>query len=185
MTDAVYGSAWNEEYRCMVDVIGEAEARQRFTAGPWFSVAVGDGLATDLDQARQARVDGIEQPIPRFSLELEPGPSFVNTHFYDAHGSIVVIYSFDRHSTEQFFLEEITVYTYPGQPRHYGQHECLRVETLEFTTNGTARNIVDDRSQSLIQSIERKDVDLSQNWEPVPGFGDWAGLGRADRSSPA
>jgi hypothetical protein len=177
----VYGSRWNSTMRFMIDTVSEDEARRRFTNGPWFSVAIGDGLATSAEQSRAATAANIALPVPEFTLELEPGPSDVNTFFYNEQGSIVAIYQFRRHDEQTLFLHEAVFYFYPDEPRYFGQNECLVVDSVEFHLDGTSRSEHNDRSKPMIDVTDRCDVDLAMNWEPIPTFGDWTSLGRADR----
>ena len=180
VTDMVYGQRWNSTMRFMIDVTTEADARKRYVDGPWFSVAVGQDLLTTPEQAEEAEAAGQHRPVPDFSLEIMPGATTINSFFYDDEGSVKAIYTW-RPEGSRLFLFNVTIYTYPDEPLHYGQDECEFVDSFEFHLDATSRSEHTVRTTRLVTAIDRRNVDLTKNFEPIPAFGQWAGLGRADR----
>ena len=160
----------------MIDSVAEAEARRRYQSGPWFTVAVGDDLAVSPSEARNGK-----QGIPEFSLELEPGASVVNTHFYDVNGSLWLIYHF-KAVDARLFLAEVVRYEYPYSPRFYRQNESTMIETISYTPDGVTMQAEHDTVSKRRRVTERDQVDVAPHWEPVSEFGNWAGLGRLDRA---
>jgi len=178
----VYGQRWNSTMGFMIDSTTEDDARKRYVDGPWFSVAIGEGLLTSPAQSRAAKAAGRPRPIPEFSLELMPGATAINTFFYDDYeGSVKAIYGW-RPEDGRLFLHDVTIYTYPDEPGYYGQNESLFIDSFEFHLDSTSREEHTDMTTRVVNAIDRRNVDLTKNFEPIPVFGDWAGLGRADRS---
>ena len=181
MIDQVHGHQWNDDMRFMMDVTTEEDARKRYVDGPWFSVAIGEGLLTSPAQSRAAEAAGQLRPIPEFSLEIMPGPPRSSRSSTSTKGSIKAIYAW-RPEGVRLFLFDVIIYTYPDESRFYGQNESLFIDSFEFHLDGTSREEHTDMTTRMVDATDRRDVDLSKNFEPIPVFGDWAGLGRADRS---
>jgi hypothetical protein len=179
--DRVYGHQWNDGMRFMIDSTTEADARKRYVDGPWFSVAIGEGLLISPAQSRAAEAAGQVRPIPEFSLELMPGATTIKSFFYDDEGSVKAIYRW--HPEDGcLFLRDVIIYTYPEEPRFYGQNESLFIDSFRFHLDSTSREEHTDMTTRVVNATDRRNVDLTKNFEPIPVFGDWAGLGRADRS---
>ena len=160
----------------MIEAMSEAEARARYEAGPWFSVASGMGLATSAELARAA-----VQTVPEYSLEIEPSAVAVNTFLYEANDSIWLIYHF-KCLEDRLFLAEVTRYEYPDASRWYGQNEATLIETISYTPDGVTLQAEHDTVSKRRRVTERDQVDVTPHWEPIPEFGDWSGLGRLDRA---
>jgi hypothetical protein len=58
----------------------------------------------------------------------------------------------------------------------------LFIGAFNFYLDSTSREEHTDKAAGAVNAIDRRNVDLTKNFEPIPVFGDWAGLGRADRS---
>jgi hypothetical protein len=185
MTDVVYGQMWNEDLRFMFDHISTDDARKRYSDGPWFGLAVGDGLCTSADQARSAEATGVSLSVPEFSLDLEVRATAVRGLFYDDQNSITVLHHW-RALEGRLFFKSATFYTYPGERRLYGQDEFLKVRSMSFKPDGIARENtrLPPPPGAFVPTndfVEHRDVPLDNHYIPIPEFGDWAALGHRDR----
>lgn len=160
---AVSGTRANDPYT-------EEEARKLFASSntdDWFSVAA---FKDDLPNTA----------IPEFTLEVLPHAEFIKVFFYDQHRSIRFIYGL-RTTGDKLFLEYTTQYTYPDDSHYHERNESSVIESFRFEPGGTVQHRINDKSKPTIQVSDRRPVDVSSNWEPVPGFGQWGHLARFDR----
>lgn len=185
--DVVYGQRWNMRMRFIIDVITGEEARLRYAEGPWFTVAVGNGLCTTADEAHAAQDAHVSLPMPEFSADLEAGAESVRVSFYDANGSVAVIHRW-RTVGERIFLESVIFYTYPDEPRLHRHDESRVIHFIDFGTDGTSRESIRDKVQPAAEKfvpttniVDHDDVPLDKHYEPIPEFGDWAVFGHRDR----
>jgi hypothetical protein len=189
-----YGDLWNDEFRVMVDPIDEVAARKRFKKqrGDFYVacgvdplLAVGDPeVPTELfagapDERFSPAVwtlewsgDGLEAP-------------YYEACFYNVWGSNVASYCFQPwKKSEDLFLHQIEVRTYPNEMRFFHVNECLRIEVTRFNPDGFNLHeditINPDRSED-VSRVESKGYDVTPHWEPRPEFGDWRGLTRRNR----
>jgi hypothetical protein len=188
MSDVIYGQRWNSTMRFIIDSISVDDARTRYQDGPWFGVAVGDGLCTSADEARAAEATGVSLPIPEFSLDLEVGADAVRAVFYDGCGSVNIIHRWQATGGLLFF-EKVIVYTYPEEPHFYGQDEFLKIWSMSFQPDGTARENtrLPPPAGAFVPTndfVEHQAVPLDNHYIPIPEFGDWAALGHRDRYLP-
>lgn len=184
-----YGVEWNEDLRFVIDSYTEERARELFHKGPRLCAVVGEGLLTDPQSAREAERTGAPRPVPEFSLNVAPAALtedgvtkrfYAGTQFYGEHGSIVMGYDW-RQEGDRLFLRTVVFWQYPDDGVFHSMDEALLFEEVNFSLDGTSRTITDDKSKPMLDVVDRCDVDLRANWEPIPDFGDWAGLGRLDR----
>lgn len=82
---------------------------------------------------------------------------------------------------DRLFLRTVAYWQYPDDGAFHGMDEAALFEEVRFSLDGTSRTITDDKSKPVLDVVDRRDVDLAANWEPIPEFGDWEGLGRLDR----
>jgi hypothetical protein len=178
----VYGDRWNNMLQFMIGTITPDEARRRFASGDPFMVAVGRGLATDPDQAEALLAAGHSPVTPETTLVIVTGTGVFSTRFHGDYGSIDVIYHFRAVDPQRLFLKEVVFYTYPDQPRLFGQDENTSLTWISFTTEGISHQETTRADSDLIDVVDRHSVRLDErHWEPYPEFGDWASLARPDR----
>ena len=149
--------------------LSEAEARTRFEGkvpdpDDWFTVA---GLQGDAESAS----------VPEFVLEVTPGAEFVYTHLVDQWQRICFIYNF-RDIDGRLFLFNRVEYSYPEDDRYLNQAQASRIESILFRPDGYMRRRLKDKSKATNEEWEYKDVELVDNWEAKPEFGEWVALGR-------
>ena len=164
----VYGKEWNEKLRKMSQPISEDEARSRFVNGPRFSVA---------------KLPYEDAGVPFYSMEIEPNLSAVNVIFYDEFGSISKLHGF-RRIGGQLFQDSSVSYVYADRNRLNRMNDAIILKTVDYDPAGVGRITTDDKSQPTIERVSYDNVDISDNWEAIPEFGNWDSLGRRDRSSP-
>lgn len=188
MSDMVYGERWNSTMRFIIDRISVDDARKRYRDGPWFGVAMGNGLCTSADEARVAETAGALLPVPEFCLELEARARDVRAFFYDERNSVTILHDWGVIG-DQLFLESVVRYYYPNQSRFHAQNESLKIWSVSFKPDGTAR--VNTRLPpppgAFVRTndfVEHRDVPLDNHYLPIPEFGDWATLGHRDRYLP-
>jgi hypothetical protein len=190
MASVVYGQMWNEDLRFIFGHITVDDARKRYVAGPWFGLAVGEGLCTSADDARAAEAAGVSLPVPDFSLDLEAGSSAVRALFYDEQNSITVLHDW-RAVEGRLFLKSATFYTYPDGDQHYGQNESLKARSIDFEADGTGQEMIKETLPAgpegggrSMRIVEHHGISLDGHYVTIPEFGDWAALGHRDRYLP-
>jgi hypothetical protein len=188
MTDMVYGQRWHESLRFIIDAIAPGSARKRYADGPWFGVSVGVALCTDYDQAKAAEAAGVSLPVPEFSLELEARARDVRAFFYDERNSVTILHDWGVIG-DQLFLESVVRYYYPDQSRFHAQNESLKIWSVSFKPDGTARENtrLPPPPGAFVRTndfVEHREVPLDNHYIPIPEFGDWAALGHRNRCLP-
>jgi hypothetical protein len=190
VSDVVYGQRWNSTMRYIIDHVSADDARKRYRDGPWFGLAVGQGLCTSADDARAAEAAGVSLPVPEFSLELEAGAAAVRVLFYDEQNSITLLHDWGI-KRGQLFLETVVLYVYPDEPRFHRRNERLLVRSIDFETDGSAREMIKEAFSAVTETydrsktiVEHHGVPLDNHYIPIPEFGDWAALGHRDRYLP-
>jgi hypothetical protein len=163
-----YFKRWNGIQDRPLNPMSEKVAAKRFESGPWFSVALTDDPRF-----------GDHGVVPDALLELEPQARVVKVYHFTPAGSVATIYIFDRQG-DRLFLSQAFHYTYADDQQHTLMDSTV-VSSFDFDQDGTVTIRDDDTSRPTISSSERRGVDLSSNWEPVPAFGDWASLSRRER----
>lgn len=188
-----YAEDWHDELRFVRDPISLDEARHRFVHGPQFVVVPGTGWLDDFDRAEDAQREGRVLPVAPYALYVNPLADasadlddtrttlYIEANFFDLHtGSLRMVYGWKR-LVDRMFLKSVVAYTYPDDERYHVCFECTEAVTLDFDPAGTSRETIDRTSRPTLDVIDRADVDLSANVEPVPEFGDWARFGVLDR----
>ena len=166
----VYCRGWNWKLWEAGQVITEDEARRRFVSDnedDWFSVVA-------------FRADDPEQEIPTFVLELMPHATTIRAKFYAPTRSQRVEYVFDRYDDRMFFYFA-TTWFYPDDGSQYRLDQSILIESFHFKTDGIAEQTINDKSDPKIHKVSYRGIDMSDHWEPVPEFGDWARFGNEQR----
>jgi hypothetical protein len=112
-----------------------------------------------------------------FVLEVTEHADFINTFLCDEWGTIKYFYSFRREESGMF-LFNTKEYKYPDEPRQFLQHEWLSVESFVFKVDGSMTRRLNEKSRPTIEEWEYHDVDMSDNWEPIPEFEQWDAIGK-------
>jgi hypothetical protein len=188
MMGVVYGQMWNDDLRFIFDHISVDDARKRYRDGPWFGLAVGEGLCTSADEARAAEATGVSLPVPEFCLELEARARDVRALFYDERNSVTILHDWGVVG-DRLFLESVVRYYYPDQPRFFVQNESLKIWSMSFKPDGTAKENtrLPPPPGAFVRTndfTEHRNVPLGNHYIPIPEFGDWAALGHRDRYLP-
>ncbi|MGL5830146.1 MAG: hypothetical protein ACRC0L_11335 [Angustibacter sp.] len=176
----IYGDAWNEKIRFMIEHITEEQARARFTNGPWFSVAKGQHLLTDYDEALGKETTA---EVPEYSLDITPGAEHIRANFYTHGGSLGANYDW-RQENGKMFLCDVSVWEYPDEDTYYIHGQALIYTSISFTTDGFSKEYLDDKSKTMIDLTDRCEVPLDAHWENIPTFGHWEPFGILRRKQP-
>jgi len=164
-----YFERWNFLQDRPIDPLTEADARDRYDSGPWFSVA----LSSDPQFGER----GV---LPEALLEVEPKADAVKAYFFTPAGSVALVYWFRREG-DRLFLAQTLQYHYDDEAKHR-RSESVLTSTFSFSPDGSVTIRDDDKSQQTVQSSERSGVDVSSNWDVVPEFGAWRRLSRRERA---
>lgn len=169
-----YCRDWNDAQWAPIEPLTPAEAAARFrgdVAEPnqWFSVV-----------ARRAGV-GDEGPV-EFVLEVLPESAYVKVKFYELSHSLGLTFGFAKVDAARLFLDEIVEYTYPEDDAFHLESDATVIDASTYTADGHLQRTVDDTSKPTVVEEDYRDVDVSEHWEPIPEFGEWASLGRYKRS---
>ena len=166
----VYCRGWNWKLWEAGQVITEDKARRRFASDnedDWFSVVA-------------FRADDPEQEIPTFVLELMPHATTIRAKFYESTRSQRREYVFKQIDGRMFFYYATTRF-YPDDGKQYRLGQSILLESFRFYPDGIAKRTIDDKSDPQIHTISYRGIDMSDFWEEVPEFGDWARFGREQR----
>jgi hypothetical protein len=171
----VYGTRWSGRKRGPLKALTEAEARRRFdglVAEPdhWFSVGVKRDGASEL-------------AAPEFILEILPHAEYVKVIFVDQHHTQRFSYGF-RDLGGRMFMTNIKESRYPDGDRFHPLNESIWNESIVIDQTGYVKHVVYGYSVNETHLSEYRDVDVSENWEDVPVFGDWERFGEFDRWLP-
>lgn len=115
--------------------------------------------------------------IPEFVLEVTPGAGFIYTYLLDEWNRICYIYHFEKIEAQMFLFNRVR-YTYPDEPKQFHQFQATSIESIGFRENGYMKRKLNDKAKVTTEEWEYSNVDMSDNWEPVPEFGEWADLGK-------
>ena len=165
----VYCEKWNYSDASPGGSLTEPECRDRFEGRVpepqnWFTVAGVNESSTGGD-------------APEFVLEVTDGARFVYVHLVDEWQRICIIYFFEKHG-EKMFLFSRMEYTYSKENEYVPRARAQVVESILFRPDGHMRRERDDDATSDVEVWEYRDVDMKDNWEPVPDFGGWEQIGR-------
>lgn len=118
-------------------------------------------------------------------LQMSPGARHVVLRRLNSHGSVAASFEWASFEPDQLpdagqralFLQRLTWYAYPGEPRFFEQAEAVSTVTMEFTPDGHATQQrltgYGMRTADAVETSEYSAVDVSSNWLRVPEFGDW------------
>jgi hypothetical protein len=177
----VYGRRWNDRMRFMIDPIDPEVAHGRFDNGGGFTVAVGRGLATSVEQARETAAAGLQLPVPDYAIEMDTQWVAFSSYFFSDAGSVFAIYNFRRVTAEWLFLSSVTGYVYPDQASYWAPYQATTVTGFRYTMDGFSREETETAGRDMLDIIDRRDVPIDHHWEPYPKFGHWNSLGRDRR----
>jgi len=166
----VYCRAWNPARWRAGSEITEEEARRRFVSDnedDWFSVVA-------------FRADDPNQEIPTFVLELMPHATTIRAKFYEPTRSQRGEYIFRQRDGKMFFGYAFQWY-YPDDGQHHRLNQSALIEEFKFIPYGIAERTINDKSDPQIHKVSYRGIDMSDHWEPVPEFGDWARFGNEQR----
>jgi hypothetical protein len=156
MEQITYADVWNVGEQRPERMLTEAEARARHDAGERYSVLIGDGETTEMIH----------------TIELAIG--MITSRFLDAHRRVCMMRLYAQRAGDRLFLEWTAFYNYADDdPRGT---RIIVAETTDFRTDGTWNELVryrdgDEASTGTI-------ADISDHWEPIPAFGDYARISR-------
>ncbi|GAA1376875.1 hypothetical protein [Catellatospora chokoriensis] len=160
----VYCRRWNFRRHEPVEPLTADEAQARDAAGEPYTVVPA----------------APRSGVPDVVIEIAWENGHAGVWFFDAYGRQCLHYSF-RRSGEQLFLGGMTTWEYPdaGAATLSG---ATCVSWFEFREDGGARRVISDDTAQQRTVEDRTGVDVSTQWEPVPGFGKWDSLARWSRS---
>ncbi len=160
-----YCRRWHFKQHKPIDAFTPAQARKRNAAPDVYTVAL---------------FDEADQPIPTAVLEIDWPNNFAGVWFFDDLGRRTLNYAF-RRQDDKLFLFDIIHYTYPSVSGR-SLADATAQEELTFRHDGVVRSVITDEvaQQKIIE--DRRNVDVTNHWEPVPAFGHWDSLARWDRS---
>jgi hypothetical protein len=158
---ATYATEWSGRPIQPVDE-ATARARHRPKATETYAVALGEPVLV--------------------AIEVQDPHEFIGVIFAD-HLSRHRMQYFFRGADGQLFLTNIAEWEYAGDSDPdlgapvvrewvFGQDGSLRITTFNKVLK-----------ENLMETA-KEPVDVSDNWEPVPEFGDWASITRPDRDKP-
>ena len=117
---------------------------------------------------------------PDCYVEVAWDNDYLGVWFLDEDGRRWLQYAFARIDDTKLFLDEISMWKYPdGGAR--ALDEAVLMEEWTYTPEGIARHRVTDYRKNVVTQDEYSDVPLDINWEPVPPFGEYEGVSRAER----
>ena len=180
MTHLIYGSQWNDELFVMLDPVSEDEARALYEAGKEVSVAGGPEPLVGIVPGRKGNTYGEDPAAWWLYAELDRG--YVQTTFYNPWGAKDASYSFYRQDDGRLFLANVSEYEYadPTDP----EAEWSTLTEYLFKPDGYSRTVtrkaLPDGSQD-VNMVEYSGGDFSSHFEPVPAFGEWAGVLKRQR----
>jgi len=121
--------------------------------------------------------------VPEAVIEIAWENSHAGVWFFDEVGRQALNYAF-RRSGDRLFLHDMIQYSYPGdEPSTLSG--ANRTEEFTFGEDGIVRRVITDDVAQEKTTEDRRDVDVSFHWEPVPTFGEWESLARWNRDETA
>lgn len=170
----IYGSRWNDDLLVMLDPISEDEARATYEKGAEVSVAAGPEPLLGMDPEDFDAPDG-EDPATWW-LYAELDRDYLGTTFYNPWGAKEAAYHFYRQPDGRLFLSNVAEYEYADPT---DADAWSTVTEYLFKPDGYSRTVtrkaLPDGSQD-VDMIEYRGGDFSHHYEPVPAFGEWAGV---------
>ncbi|MEU3741909.1 hypothetical protein AB0E78_33225 [Streptomyces sp. NPDC032198] len=157
-----YCEEWNNLAEEPMDPLPPEQARVRHASGDLYTAVL---IAT-----------GAPSPELRVEIRLETG--FTAVTFMDNLGRDELHYSFTV-MTGALFLETVRIYDYGDSEERGGYADAWRMESYDFTPDGVAVQEVEVGDE--VSSENRRGIDMTSNWEPLPQFGAYDSLIRRER----
>jgi len=180
MTHVIYGSLWNDELMVMLDPVPEDEGRATYVGGGEIWIAGGPEPLTGIDPEDFEAPDGEDPAAWSIFAVLERG--YLQVDFYNLWGVKEAFYAFRRQEDGRLFLTDVSEYEYADPTDR--QAEWSSVTEYHFEPDGysseVTRTELPDGSQD-VKMVERSGGDFSNHYEPVPAFGEWAGVLKRQR----
>lgn len=114
---------------------------------------------------------------PKAYLEIKLNIHYIIVNFFDEHIRDYLEYRFHEIESGRLFLMQSIQRTYVGN-----SNKVIRTETYRFTPDGglTIKESNLEKGEQLTK--EATDViDISQNWDKVPDFGEYESLAKIER----
>lgn len=118
-----------------------------------------------------------EASVPRFIVEVTH--DYVGVYFLDEHQRPYLQYTFQEVKPGrpgQLFRTNAIYREYEGSTG-----KLVEAQTFDFTPEGKQVITVQDRINHTSKQQEADDVDMENNWEAYPAFGQYASVCRAER----
>lgn len=153
-----YCYEWNDLLAAPRDLYDEATARERHQQGQLYTAILGD-LA-----------------VPHTLVEVRLEVPWIAVHFLDDQLRRQVMYAFGSVEGGRLFLEQYRRIEFSNDGTK------AAAEVVRFNKDGLAEVRQRDASTNM---VERSNVtaDVSENWEPIPAFGDYRSIARFERST--
>ncbi len=156
MEHITYAESWNVQEQRPERIFAVSEARARHDAGERYSVVIGDGHRT-------------EKVI---TLELATGT--ITARFLDRLQRVAMTRVYGQREGERMFLGWTAFYNYADDDLR--GERAVHWETTSFRKDGSW-NETDHYSDGTEES-RGVVLDVSEQWEPIPAFGDYASISR-------
>lgn len=160
----VYCEDWDRERRAPRAELTVEEARGRYDAG---------ALVTELT------FDGDDRNSPwRRKVQLHLATDYAYVDHRDDLGRSTLTHSFVREPNSRLFLWKVVVQRFVGDdPDPVARSRYVFFPDGQLRLTESSRDYAD---QSFRTTLD----DVSMLWEPVPEFGDFAGLAQVERGLP-
>lgn len=155
---------WNSRDRRPGRPISESKARKLDAQGSPYMIALGE----------DDRVSSL--------ISVHWTLDFLSVWFLDEAMLRYLEYSFRRIDPERMFMTEVTLWNYP-ESEEMGEDliSASTVTNLHYRQDGVVSETVHDHNAKMVSTVDRSDVPVDINWEPVPKFGEWARVSRYSR----
>ena len=180
MTHQIYGSRWNSDLMVMLDPVGEDEARTAYEHGGVISAAAGPAPLVGIVPGAPGNTYGEDPAAWSFYAEL--GDGYLQVSFYNPWGATDARYSFRRQDDGRLFLSNVVEFDHldPTDPETGWSTMTQHVFEPDGYSKTTTHTKLPDGSQD-VQMTEFRGGDFTHHWEPVPEFGQWAGVLKRQR----
>jgi hypothetical protein len=164
MNNIYYCVQWFRAKKRPTESLTESQARKRHARGQLYTALVGDfnrpSCFLEFSAYRSVAVEFLDQALRR-----------------------CLDYSFQEEAPNQLFLSSVRIPEFPNEV-----DEPIRATVYYFKTNGHVAIVRyeahADGVGSRIVGREERQVDVTNNWEPFPEFGQYEGLARMNRDIP-
>lgn len=152
-----YCDSWFGAKKCYTTIWAEEHARQAHSKGDLYTVLIGDPQKPDC------------------FVEVNLKVKFIGVTFLDGCLREYLDYSFVEKQPGMLFLDRAIFREYDGDSDLVVKSQIFRYKPNGLTSLEEADLLINEAITT------EKLVDVSKNWELVPGFGDYASISRLER----